>query len=298
MSISEPGDNVDKVQAGGRSRRVPTTDGVDIAVHDLGGTGPPLVFAHATGFHGLVWRPVGIRLADGFRCVSLDERGHGDSGRPLDLNFDWRGFGRDILAVVDGLGLDGPLGVGHSSGGTAMLLAEQSRPGTFGAIYCFEPVVVPADPPLGRDASNWLAAAARRRRDVFDSREQAHASYASKPPFSAWLPEVLAVYVDHGFVDRPDGTVQLKCRPEDEARVYEMATAHDGYAHLAEVRCPVLVAYGTQSDAVGGAEIEALGGLLPDARTEVLGGLGHLGPMEDPAAVADSIRRFAQGLVR
>lgn len=276
----------------GRTSRVATPDGVDIAVHDLGGAGPTLVFAHATGFHGLVWKPVADRLADAFRCISLDQRGHGDSGPPPDGDFDWRGFGRDILAVVDDLGLAPPLGVGHSSGGTAMLLAEQARPGTFRALYCYEPVVIPVDPPLGRDMSNWLAAAARRRRDNFGSTEEAYAAYAAKAPFAAWAPEALAAYVDHGFSDRSDGSVGLKCRPEDEALVYEMATANDGFARLAEITCPVLMAGGAESDAVVPAQIEALARRLPQARTESLAGLGHLGPMEDPAAVAESIRRF------
>src|SRR5690606_40097938 len=31
----------------------------------------------------------------------------------------------------------------------------------------------------------------------------------------------LAAYVEHGFVDDPDGTVSLACAPEDEARVFE-----------------------------------------------------------------------------
>ncbi|MBA2436887.1 MAG: alpha/beta hydrolase, partial [Acidimicrobiia bacterium] len=49
MNASAPADAVP---------RVTTTDGVDIAVHDLGGRGRPLVLAHATGLHGLVWQPL------------------------------------------------------------------------------------------------------------------------------------------------------------------------------------------------------------------------------------------------
>ena len=286
--------------------RVRTTDGVEVAVHDLGGSGPPVLFAHATGLHGLVWEPVAVELADGLWSVSFDHRGHGDSGLPPGLDFDWRGLARDVLAVAAALpavagpaaaGLTRPLlGVGHSSGASALLLAEQARPGTFRAVYCYEPIVVAADPPLGRDTGNWLAAGARRRREVFGSRAEAHDHYASKPPFARWAPGSLRAYVDHGFEDDPGGTVRLKCRGENEALVYEMASAHDGFARMSEVACPVLLASGSDSDALGPAVVRSLEERLPDSRTEVLPGLGHFGPLEDPPAVAASIKRFFAGL--
>lgn len=275
--------------------RVTTTDGVEITVHDLGGTGRPLVLAHATGLHGLVWRPLADELADGLHCISLDARGHGDSGLPPGLDFAWDGLARDILAVVDGLGLDRPYGLGHSSGGAAMLLAEQARPGTFAALYLFEPTVIAADPPLGRDPDNWLAAGARRRRECFASRSEAYANYSSKPPFSEVDPAALQAYVDHGFADLAGGGVRLKCRGEHEAVVDEMATAHDAYLHLHEVRCPVMLAAGEGTEAFGPALIGDQAARLPDVRTEVVPGVGHLGPLEDPAAVAASVERFLSG---
>ena len=271
---------------------VTTSDGVGIAVHDLGGTGAPVVLAHATGFHGRVWEPMAERLGGHYRCIAFDERGHGDSGRPPAQDFDWLGFGRDVLAVVDGLGLESPYGVGHSCGGTALLLAEQSRPGTFGALYCFEPVVVPADPPLGRDRGSWLAAAARKRREVFASRQEAYDNYASKPPLAALDPAALAAYVEHGFEDLEDGTVRLKCRGEDEASIDEMASAHDCFAHLPEVACPVLVAGGADTEGPGPALMAALAAQMPSARAEILPRLGHLGPLQGPEAVAHSVLRF------
>lgn len=264
-------------------------DSTDLAVHDLGGAGPPVVLAHATGFHGLVWGPVARELGD-FRCLAPDLSAHGDSvGDGHD--FAWERFAADILAVVDHYGLARPLGVGHSSGGTALLLAEQGRPGTFAALYCYEPVLVPADPPLGRDPDSWLAARARARRATFRSSDEALAHYAAKPPLAHLDPEVLRAYVAHGMRDVGDGTVRLKCRPEDEARIYEMATAHGCYGRLADVRCPVTLVRGADSEAADARIFAHLAGRLRDARTEALSGLGHLGPLERPDVVAASIRQ-------
>lgn len=272
------------------ARTVTTPSGVPLAVHDLGGAGPTLVLAHASGFHGLVWRAVAAALADRFRCVAVDHRGHGDSGAPAGDDFSWAGFGEDLLAVVDGLGAGRPWGAGHSAGATALLLAEQARPGTFAGLYCFEPVLVPAVPPLGPDPASWLAAAARRRREVFASRSEAQAAYAARPPLAALHPAVLADYVGHGFRGE-GGAVRLKCRREHEALIAEQATAHDGFVRLGEVGCPVVVACGSRSEALPPDRAAALAARLPDPRLDVVAGVGHLGPLEDPAAVAASIAR-------
>jgi pimeloyl-ACP methyl ester carboxylesterase len=101
-------------------------------------------------------------------------------------------------------------------------------------------------------------------------------------------------YVDYGFADQPDGTVILKCRRESEALVYEMATANDAYARLGEIRCPVMLAGGADSESMTPAAITAMANRLPNAQTEILPGVGHLGPFERPGLVAASIRRFAE----
>ncbi|MFP5375485.1 MAG: alpha/beta fold hydrolase [Acidimicrobiia bacterium] len=284
------------------ARVVPSTAGVAVAVHELGGRGAPLVMSHAAGFHGLVFAPLAAHLADRFRCVSFDGRGHGDTVLPPGVELDWPGLAADLLATVDGLGLDRPLAFGHSSGGTVVLLAEQARPGTFGAIYCFEPVIVPADPPLGRDEANWLAAAARRRRAAFASRAEAERHYASKPPLDTLAPEARRAYVQHGFADvagAAGGGVRLKCHPEVEASVYEMATAHDAYGRLGEVACPVMVATGAASAGFLTEQAGVHARRLPRGSCEVIDGVGHFGPLERPGAVAGAVRRFfdRQGVV-
>ena len=169
-------------------------------------------------------------------------------------------------------------------------MAEAARPGTFRALYLWEPVVMPVDPPLG-PSDNPLSAGAMRRRAVFPSRDEAFANYASKPPFSVLHPEALRAYVDHGFADLPDGQVTLKCRPEDEAQIYRMGSAHRAFAQFGAVRCPAVVACGADTDAFGPELIELQAAALPRSRTEVLPGLGHFGPLQDPARVAATVRR-------
>lgn len=268
---------------------MPSGDGIDLAVHDHGGDGPDLLLAHATGFHGLVWSPVVAHLTGRFRCVSFDERGHGRSGRPPDGDFSWHAFGRDALTVVDALGLDRPFAVGHSCGGALLVLAEQARPGSFRALWCYEPIVFPLAAPLPPDPGSPLAVGARRRRSAFMSRDEAYASYSSRRFFAQVDPVALHAYVDHGFVDGDDGQVHLRCRPEDEAATFAHGSSHDAWNRLGEVRCPVTVAAGATTDAIDPVAAAAIAERLPAGRVEVFDGLGHLGPLEDPRRAAAAI---------
>jgi pimeloyl-ACP methyl ester carboxylesterase len=271
--------------------RVTTPDGVGIAYYDLGGNGPPLLLVHATGFCGPALAPMATHLRAQFHCVALDVRAHGASDPPPDEDFDWHGFATDVLAVVDHLGLDRPFGFGHSCGGASLLLAEEARPATFAALYCFEPVVYPGDEPLApiKDG-NPLSVGARRRRERFASRREAIATFAGKPPFDRLDPDALAAYVDNGFAPLDGGGIGLRCRREHEAQIYEHAFSHDAYAHLAEIGCPVTLACGADTDGFGPDVLATFAQRLVQPTSVVFPGMGHFGPLEDPVAVADSVR--------
>ena len=114
---------------------VRSTDGVEVAVHDLGGDGPPLLLAHAAGFCGGALAPLATRLGTRFHCWALDFRGHGDTVTPLDVDYAWSGRADDGLAAGDRLGLEGARGFGHSAGGAALLDAGARWPGAFTALW-------------------------------------------------------------------------------------------------------------------------------------------------------------------
>src|SRR5947209_16113777 len=97
--------------------RVGSSNGVTVAVHDLGGSGEPLLIAHATGFCGRSYEPLADALAGRFHVWAVDFRGHGDSTEPADGNYAWTGMADDLLAATDAAGVDRWFGVGHSLGG-------------------------------------------------------------------------------------------------------------------------------------------------------------------------------------
>jgi pimeloyl-ACP methyl ester carboxylesterase len=62
------------------------------------------------------------------------------------------------------------------------------------------------------------------------------------------------------------------------------------------ITCPVTLAYGERTDAIGAEVIAQQAAALPRVRTHALRELGHFGPLEDPAAVAAAVvQAFAEG---
>jgi pimeloyl-ACP methyl ester carboxylesterase len=271
--------------------RVRSTDEVTVELHDLGGNGPPLLIAHATGFCAGAYRPMATSLTGAHHVWALDFRAHGNTSTPDDLKLTWNGMTDDILAVSEALGGDPLRAFGHSMGGACLMAAELARPQTLAAAVLFEPMIVPKG--SGRGGSdNALAAGARRRRSRFASREEALTRYASRPPLGTFRADALHDYVHHGFADQPDGTVELRCSPEREAQVFE-APGKPEIASLPSVDVPVLVTRGGRDGPAGPA---GLAGLAAEqlSRGTLLEypHLSHFGPFQDPDGLARDVLEF------
>ena len=272
-------------------RSVASTDGVTLAVHDLGGRGPEILYSHATGFHGRIWIPFHAHLAERYHGWAVDYRGHGNATRPESGAVTWADYGVDCAAVVDTLGLARPrFGIGHSMGAVSLLMAELTQPGTFAALALYEPVMFPVA--LNRTDPPPLIEGARRRRAEFASFDAARGNFAAKPPLDVLDPAALDAYVRYGFAPTPDGTVRLRCEPEHEARTYEGGSRHGTFERLADVRCPVLVLSGDPRDIGPGPVAPLVAEQLPLGRHHRFEGLGHFGPLQDPGAVAAVVSSY------
>jgi len=288
VALAEPGaDRHPGSAAQAAVRRVGSTDGVRLALHSLGGSGPALLICHATGFCGLAYAPLARSLVDRFSVWAVDFRGHGASTQPASGDYDWQGMGEDVLACVEAIG--GPvIGVGHSMGGAALFLAELQAPGTVRAAYMFEPIVVPEDFEQ-RQRVNPMVAPARGRRREFESRRAALQRYADKPPLSDMRIDALAAYTEHGLVDDGScGGVRLACEPADEASTF--AADKIPYSRLAGIDMDLMVACGSLAEAWSPAEFApGVAEAVDSAALRHHPELGHLGPFEDPTAVGQEI---------
>jgi pimeloyl-ACP methyl ester carboxylesterase len=275
------------------ARTVASTSGVQLSLHDLGGNGPrTLLIGHGTGFHGRAYAPLVGHLR-GFHAWAPDLRGHGDSTPPAGGHFAWEGLADDFEAAVEAITGGAPLyAFGHSMGAAVALLVEARRPGTFRAIYGYEPIVPTPDrpPPAPERQSVWIEGTRKRRRD-FPSLEEAIENFASKAPFSGWTRDSLRAYVEHGFHRLDGGALRIKMDPEDEARMYQM-TPNPVWDHLPAVRCPVVVAGGRPAADAPSAWTTRIAEQLPHARVETYDDLTHMGPFEAPERIAAAAQLF------
>lgn len=254
--------------------------GGHIALHRLGGQGPPALFVHATGFNARTYGPFVSGLTSEFTIWAPDLRSHGWSTSPKNGDYEWTSLAEDLLVVVDHLDIKtGELDcVGHSVGAATLLLADAARPGLIRRMYGYEPVMWrPGEAfPPGR---NPLIMGAQKRREVFDSRAEALERFASRPPFSTSRSDALHSYVSNLFEDLEDGTVRLRCRGSEEARVYdgERVSTNDKIRN-----CKARVVIGMSGDHGFGNLGEPAAEVLDNSRTIDYEGLTHFGPLESP----------------
>jgi pimeloyl-ACP methyl ester carboxylesterase len=99
-------------------------DGLPFRYRETGAaTAPAVLLLHQLGRDSSDWDAVAVALADRFRTVALDLRGHGESTRTPPFTFEQ--MRDDVVRFVDALKFDRFTLIGHSMGGTvAFLIAE------------------------------------------------------------------------------------------------------------------------------------------------------------------------------
>ncbi|MEM8995513.1 MAG: alpha/beta hydrolase [Acidobacteriota bacterium] len=104
--------------------RVPSADGIPIAYTSRGSGDVALVFVHGWLCDQTYWKHQVAAFTDRFQVVTVDLPGHGDSMMTATRS-EWtlEAYGADVAGLVEGLGLEKVVLVGHSMGGAVILEA-------------------------------------------------------------------------------------------------------------------------------------------------------------------------------
>jgi len=103
-----------------------------------------MVLLHALGERGADWAPVAVTLAERFRVITFDLRGHGNSDWPGEYSF--RLMRDDVIGALERLGLSRVTLAGHSMGGAVAYLVAMERPALVERL-----IVEDVPPPYRRD---------------------------------------------------------------------------------------------------------------------------------------------------
>jgi pimeloyl-ACP methyl ester carboxylesterase len=259
---------------------------------------PTLHWAHATGFHGLLYRPLLDELADDCNVLAWDMRGHGASAEAADpATFrGWETYYRDLTAFLDSLAE--PIWLaGHSIGATTSIMAAARRPDKVRGLILAEPVIMDAwqgwslwlAKLLRRSDRFSLAAGAARRRREFDSHAAALDNFRGRGGFKTWPEAWLEAYVQHGLVREGDH-VRLACTPEWESTTFAH-TEHNPWPGIRRLQCPVIALAAEQASTFSPRARQRLQAVLPSAEVKDLAGTTHFLPMEQPEVVRDTVRQ-------
>ncbi len=267
-------------------------NGVSLYTLDWGGSGAPIVIVHATGFLARIYRPIAEQLRSIGHVYSFDQRGHGDSGKSPDGEYNWELTMRDLAGFIEAMGWKGVRAFGHSAGATAIGSLGAERPDLISRSVLIEPVIFesPTAPELGWRNPFMERTLKRKRR--FDSVDAMFANFDNKPPYNTWRKDMLRDYCEFGTRATADGARELKCEPEIEARLYETSRDFDGLGRILRSNVPMLVLFGVNSDSLGITLADRIGREIHHGRVEKISDTGHFMPMEQPDFVARQTIEF------
>lgn len=274
--------------------RIVHANGVQLALWEQIGEGTPMLFTHATSFHGRSWTPI-IDQLPGRNCLTVDLRGHGLSSKPAPPYL-WSAFGEDVAALAGRLQLRGAIGVGHSMGAHSLAYAAILAPDAFSELILLDPVIMPPSYYTGGEREPHFA---RKRRNRWSSWQEMLERFAGRPPFVQWDRAMLKAYCEHALLPVPgeDG-YQLACAPEIEASVYENSGQLDAnlHARLGEVKAAVTIVRCGKLMPLEGPMMMNASPASPDLASrftharDIEVNTSHFIPMEAPAMVAGIIR--------
>ena len=252
---------------------------------------PPLLMLHATGLCAWPWKPIARRLAENYRVLAFDQRGHGDTDRS-DKGYKFEYAGEDLAAIVEALDLHSPRAIGHSSGGLAAIIASNLLPGRFGRVVLVETRVSNDAPTAPSQDLARRAERTRMKRAVWESREAMFEAYRTRAAFRDWEDEPYCEFIEGGTRLLPDGRAELKCHPETEAKFYGMRDdlpVENYLSGLVGDWLLLLAEYpGSQRPEDPG--IKRFRKLVPGSAVKPMGKGSHFLPMEYPDDVLKAIR--------
>lgn len=208
------------ISSGGRQR---------LHYEDSGGDKPAVVFCHSFAMDGSMFAPQLAAFADDYRCITWDQRAHGSS--PASAAFDFWDSARDLLTLIEALGLQCPVVVGTSQGGFLALRVAILAPQRLAAVAV-----------LGSSA----AAEETAQKVAFEQLHDAFVGGRDGPP-----QDVLDTIAAISFGDRFDAEPwkrRWRAWPTEQFKYAFRALADrdDLRPRLAEVQVPVLVLHGSK----------------------------------------------------
>jgi 3-oxoadipate enol-lactonase len=236
---------------------------------------PVLVLGPSLGTTTALWAPALPHLADRYRLIRYDHRGHGGSPVP-DGPYRIEDLGGDVLALLDRLGVERAHVAGVSLGGMVAMWLAANAPERVDRLVPICTTTRFTPPEMWRDR-----AAAVRANGL---------SSIADAVVARWLPPETDAALVAAAYDLLAGVPD-----EGYASTCEALEVADLAPDLARITAPTLVFAGALDPASPPAHAERIAAGIAGARVMVVPGAAHLAVLTHPAAVATSMTAFLEG---
>ena len=256
----------------------------------------PVLFLHGGGQTRHAWGRAASTLAEqGWRTVSLDLRGHGDSAWDPSGDYSFTAHCADVTAVVDALGRP-PVLVGASLGGMAAMLAE----GTSDRVISSGLVLVDITPKTNPEGIQRIGEFMLSGMGGFDSLEDAAAAIAAytpqrtRPANLDGLKKVLRQRVGRWYWHWDPRMIGQ--RSSTEVIPERLSPLLD--AAIGNIDVPTLLVWGLLSDVVTPEGVEEVRDKIRGAEVVAIDGAAHMIAGDRNDAFSDAVVDFLETRVR
>jgi 3-oxoadipate enol-lactonase len=242
------------------------------------GQGLPLMLLHGFPLSGSIWQRQRESLSERCRVIVPDLRGHGQSPAPAGV-YEMGLLARDVLALLDALGIDKAVIMGHSMGGYVTLATWQLAPERFLG--------------LGLIASQAAADTDEGRQNRYKLADKV-ATAGSQALADVMLPKLFALTLAS---DAPCRTLVHKLilgtRPAGIIGALKgLALRPDSGPLLPTISVPTLIVAGRQDQIIAPAKAQAMTDLIPNATLSMIDRAGHMPMLEQPDATTTAMRDY------
>jgi len=284
-----------------RSRRLSGgEEGIELRLLEWSTEGVPMLLVHGFSNEAHIWDDYVPHVAPHYAVAALDQRGHGESSWSDEGRYDYESLVADVEAVVDQMGWQRLVYVGHSLGGRVGTLFAARHPERMAGF-----VLVDIAPELDARGSIRIRMDAEERGDGTFERPAQFETYLAHA-YPAATPAAIARMARYGVRQRDDGRYVLRMDTrfragrgaDDEAarRAYEEETQARLWDALAAIRCPTLVVRGAASDILSPEVADRMvEEVLPDGRLAVVPAAGHSVMTDNPDGFAKAVNAFVLG---
>jgi len=272
-----------------------TINGLSFHYRDWGGGGQEIILLHGLASTCHIWDQVAPLLAQSdHRVVAMDQRGHGASAKP-EHGYDFANVSRDLTGLIEGLGMDHPLIVGHSWGADVAVEFAVANPEVPRGL-CF------VDGGMIQPSTRYASQEQAREQmapPIFSGvtleafTQRVRSRQASIPMSTGAEAAVLA-----NFEVLPDNTIRAWLSRDNHLRIIDALWHHHPPELYPQVSCPVLLMPARQMSNADTSERQLrreksaaqAGRLLPRGKTVWLEDSIHDVPLQRPELVAGIIK--------